>query len=55
MEFKCLIDWKLVVAAGLAVATVMLSKKVKDEDAPLVITHLFGKAKTELISNIKNN
>ena len=54
MEMKCLLDWKMVIAAGIAVASVILSVKVKKEDSPLVLTNMFGKSKTALIGTTNN-
>ena len=54
MEVKCLIDWKTIVAAGIAIASIVLSTKVKTEDSPLVLTTLFGRSKSALI-DMKNN
>ena len=54
MEMKCLLDWKMVLATGIAVATIVLSAKVKKEDSPLVLTNMFGKSKTALIGTTNN-
>ena len=54
MEMKCLLDWKMVLATGIAVATIVLSTKVKKEDSPLVLTNMFGKSKTALIGTTNN-
>lgn len=54
MEMKCLLDWKMVFATGIAVATIVLSAKVKKEDSPLVLTNMFGKSKTALIGTTNN-
>ena len=54
MEMKCLLYWKMVLATGIAVATIVLSAKVKKEDSPLVLTNMFGKSKTALIGTTNN-
>lgn len=54
MDMRCLLDWKMVIAAGIAVASVILSVKVKKEDSPLVLTNMFGKSKTALIGTTNN-
>ena len=54
MEMKCLLDWKMILATGIAVATIVLSAKVKKEDSPLVLTNMFGKSKTALIGTTNN-
>lgn len=54
MEIKCLLDWKMVLATGIAAATIVLSTKVKKEDSPLVLTNMFGKSKTALIGTTNN-
>ena len=54
MEENNWFNWKIILAAGIAVASVILSVKVKKEDSPLVLTNVMNKSKTAIIGPVNN-
>ena len=51
MEIRELLNWKTIIAAGVAFATVVLSLKVNNNESANLLSSIFSKSKTALIEN----
>ena len=48
MNITCIINWKTIMALGISASAVILSSKVKSEDAPAALTNMIGNPKNAI-------